>query len=53
MRGETGMEWNELLSNKRKNEREYEEMSKVESELTLDPFSFDFRRIVQSASFLT
>lgn len=45
------MEWSKLLSNKRKNELEYEEMSKVESELTLDSFSFDFGRIVQSASF--
>ncbi|WP_019913682.1 dGTP triphosphohydrolase [Paenibacillus sp. HW567] len=42
------MNWKELLSVKRKNNSE---ITRMESNVTINPFDFDYRRIVQSASF--
>ncbi|MDN4602869.1 dNTP triphosphohydrolase [Paenibacillus sp. F6_3S_P_1C] len=42
------MKWEDLLSVKRKNNSE---ITRIENNVTINPFDFDYRRIVQSASF--
>ncbi|MCM3136241.1 dNTP triphosphohydrolase [Paenibacillus polysaccharolyticus] len=45
------MMWEDLLSTKRKNDSDITRIKKIESNVFINPFDFDYRRIVQSASF--